>query len=299
MPRLVTAPTTVVELPGQVKIDEYFGGASCNPCPAQSPISFALVEAKAGFAEDWQTPAFDEYVLVLKGTISIEHAHGEPIAVSGGQAVFLAKGERVRWVFTTDAQYVPICLPAFSPFNIFREEGDAKPPAHDSHEKIYHCVQKHLWEKCKKSGEVYYPPTYKADGFTHATADPAFLVGVLNHFYLDSKAEWLCLGLTRSSLAAAAITLKFEDPSPVGNTPALNTQQSGGERFPHIYGGITPKEVFEERPIVRAPDGTFLSIPGLCAAPETPPGDRWGIALAKTLTVGYGLALLGVKLMGG
>tara|TARA_B110001452_G_C15182798_1_gene410835 strand:- start:154 stop:951 length:798 start_codon:yes stop_codon:yes gene_type:complete len=265
MPRLVAAPTTVVDLPGQVKIDEFFGGASCNPCPAQAPISVAHVKAKAGFAEDWQAPAFDEYVLVLKGAVTLEHAHGEAVKVAAGQAVFLPKGERVRWVFNEDAEYVPICLPAFSPFNIFREEGAEKRPDHDKHTTIYHCVQKPLWEEAKASGKLYYPPTYEADGFTHATADPAFLVGVLNHFYKDSTAEWLCLGMTRASLAAAEITLKFEDPSPVGNTPALNKEQSGGERFPHIYGGIPPTGVvFEERVIKRAADGTFEGIEGLC-----------------------------------
>ena len=189
MPRLVTAPVTVVEEPGKVKIDEFFGGASCNPCPAQAPISVAHVKAKAGFAEDWQAPAFDEYVLVLKGAVTLEHAHGDAVKVGAGQAVFLPKGERVRWVFNEDAEYVPICLPAFSPFNVYREEGGEKRPDHDKHTNIYHCVQKPLWEECKASGKTYYPPTYEADGFTHATADPAFLIGVLNHFYKDTTAS--------------------------------------------------------------------------------------------------------------
>ena len=57
MPRVVEKPETVVDI-DHVQINEYFGGASCNPCP--SDISMALVKAKAGFAEDWQSPAFDE-----------------------------------------------------------------------------------------------------------------------------------------------------------------------------------------------------------------------------------------------
>ena len=76
------------------------------------------------------------------------------------------------------------------------------------------------------------PPTYEVDGFTHATADPSFLIGVANHFYKTTQPEWICLGMTRASLAAAQITLKFEDPSPVGTTQALNQEQSGGQRFP-------------------------------------------------------------------
>ena len=261
MPRVVTAPTTVVETP-QVKINEFFGGASCNPC---GDISVAHVVAKAGFAEEWQAPAFDEYVLVLKGCVTIEHSHGSPVQVPAGQGVFLAKGERVRWVFNEDSEYVPICLPAFSPSNVHREEEGDSPPTHDKHRDIYHLVQKTLWEACKTSGETYFPPTYEADGFTHATADPSKLLDVANYFYQDVEADWLCLKMTRDTLAAAEITLKFEDPSPVGVKPALTPEMSGGERFPHIYGGIPAAGVvIEERVVNRGPKGEYLSIEGLC-----------------------------------
>ena len=135
------------------------------------------------------------------------------------------------------------------------------------HTDIYHLVQKPLWEKCKATGETYYPPTYAQDGFTHATADPAKLLGVANHFYKDVKSDWLCLKMTRQTIADAGITLKFEDPSPVGSTPALNASQSGGERFPHIYGGIPPAIVLEERIVRRSADGTYLSIDGLADGP--------------------------------
>jgi len=161
----------------QVKIQEFFGGASCNPFA--SAISVAHVTASAGFAEEWQTPAFDEYCLILTGSVSIENSHGEPQLVKAGQAVYLAKGERVRWVFPEDTSYVPICLPAFSPVNCHREEDASAPrPSHDAHTDIYHLVQKQLWDEHKASGSVYYPPTYAQDGFIHATADPAKLLGV-------------------------------------------------------------------------------------------------------------------------
>jgi hypothetical protein len=59
-------------------------------------------------------------------------------------------GERVRWVFPEDAQYIPICLPAFSPHNCHREEDASAPrPSHDAHSDIYHLVQKPLWEQHK------------------------------------------------------------------------------------------------------------------------------------------------------
>ena len=83
-------------------------------------------------------------------------------------------------------------------------------------------------------------------------------------FYKDVQADWLCLGMTREALAKENITLKFESPSPVGTTPALNAEQSGGQRFPHIYSGIPPSVVFEERVVHRsAADGSYLSIEGL------------------------------------
>ena len=151
MVRLVSAPVRVVDT-DQVKISEYFGGASCNPCPYPvGDISVAHVQAEAGWAEEWQTPAFDEYALVLRGSVTIETTRGPATKVSAGQAVFLAKGERVRWHFTESAEYVPICLPAFSPDNCFREDSEAAkpPPTHDSHDSIYHLVQKPLWEASK------------------------------------------------------------------------------------------------------------------------------------------------------
>ena len=264
-PRVVTMPTTVVQTK-DVIIDEFFGGASCNPC--NGDISFAHVKAQAGWAEEWQTPAFDEYTLILKGSITIEHSHGPPVLVKAGQAVFLAKGERVRWRFTEPAEYVPICLPAFHPGNCFREEGtSAKPPTHDAHKDIYHLVQTKLWEACKKNGTTYYPPTYEQDGFTHATADPSKLLAVANYFYQDVQADWLCLKMTRETLHQAGITLKFEDPSPVGNKKALTAKESGGERFPHIYGGIPAQGVVVEEYVVhRGPAGEYLSIDGLCGS---------------------------------
>lgn len=211
---------------------------------------------------------FRRYTLILKGKITIEHSHGPPVVVSAGQAVFMPKGERVRWVFTEPAEYVPICLPAFSPDNCFREEGpNAAPPAHDKHDKIYHLVQKKLWEECQAKGTTYYPPTYEQDGFTHATADPSKLLAVANYFYLDVDADWLCLEMTRATLDAASITLKFEDPSPVGDKKALTAKESGGERFPHIYGGIPTKGgvVVKEYVVTRGRGGEYLSIEGLCA----------------------------------
>jgi hypothetical protein len=76
--------------------------------------------------------------------------HGEPMEVVAGRAVYLAKGERVRWVFPEGgAEYVPICLPGFTPSNVHREDPDVAAPVHDAHTDIYHMVQTHNWEAAK------------------------------------------------------------------------------------------------------------------------------------------------------
>lgn len=262
MPRVLEANHVVVT--DDVDIAEFAGNAS----DGQAGVSVAHVKAKGGWAEEWQTPEFDEYVVVIKGSFSIETAHAPPVVASAGQGLFLAKGERVRWVFPEGgAEYVPICLPAFSPANVHREEGpDAKPPTHDAHFDIYHLVQEHIWDAAKASGETYYPPTYAEDGFTHATADPQYLLEVGNHFYKDVKASWRCLKMSRATLAAANCTLKWEWPSPVGTTKPLSAEQSGGERFPHIYSGIptTGGVVVSEHAVKRGDDGSFLAIEGVC-----------------------------------
>ena len=101
------------------------------------------------------------------------------------------------------------------------------------------------------------------------TADPKFLLTVGNHFYKDTKdpagtgkpSEWKLLKMTRESLAAKNIDLKFEWPSPVGDKEEMSADQSGGERFPHIYGGIpTDGVVIQEFDITRDVDGTFTGI---------------------------------------
>ena len=51
------------------------------------------MQATGQWSEEWQAPAFDEYVLILKGSVTIEHSHGEPVKVNAGNAVFLAKGK--------------------------------------------------------------------------------------------------------------------------------------------------------------------------------------------------------------
>eukprot|EP00467_Chlorarachnion_reptans_P024941 CAMPEP_0114500160 /NCGR_PEP_ID=MMETSP0109-20121206/7809_1 /TAXON_ID=29199 /ORGANISM="Chlorarachnion reptans, Strain CCCM449" /LENGTH=134 /DNA_ID=CAMNT_0001677789 /DNA_START=151 /DNA_END=555 /DNA_ORIENTATION=- len=124
---------------------------------------------------------------------------------------------------------------------------------------IYHIVETAQWTSAKEESP-YYPATYKADGFTHATADPKVLIGVANHFYKESKAEWICLEIETAKLKSE---LKWEAPAPVGDKKA---QDDKGEipkgLFPHIYGPIYPSEVSKILKVSRAENGEFLSIEG-------------------------------------
>lgn len=273
----VVEPVAVVDAP-DLKITEYIGNvASVTP-----EISACVCEVKKATSEAPQTPAFDEYVLVLEGSVRLEHAKGTTV-VTAGQGAVLKAGTRVKWVWPGPCKYVPICLPGFTPTNCGREDDGglhAKTSAamdylHELHAKakhpwLYHCAQKALWDKAKRDGAVYYPPTYGQDGFTHATADPAKLLGVLNWFYKPTQGDWVCLRMSAKSLSAAGVETKFEAVAPVGDIPALPDAASGGELFPHLHGGIPPAAVLEEYAIVRRGDGSFASCPGVTDVASTP-----------------------------
>ena len=211
-----------------------------------------------------------EWLVVLEGELTIESSHDAPVVATAGQTVYIPRGERTRACFKVGSKYVAVCSPAFHPTLAHREEGSSAdaakcaPPPHDKHTDVYHLVQKPLWEEVTSGAKkVYFPPTYEQDGFTHATSGPEYLIGVANHFYKSSDAEWLCLKMTRTTIKAAGVTLKYEWPSPVGKTRPLDGQQSGGERFPHLFGGITTDMVVGVVPVKRAADGEFLAIEGL------------------------------------
>ena len=141
--------------------------------------------------------------------------------------------------------------------------------ADQQHMWLFHMAQRTLWEEVKKSGTTYYPPTYAADGFTHATANPAFLIRVANRFYTDVPGEWVCLRFSAQTLKAAGIEVTFEHTAPVGEKPALVMSEYGNELFLHVQGGIpTTAVVVQELRIDRDSQGNFLSIEG---AKEEPP----------------------------
>jgi hypothetical protein len=120
MPLEVLKPVRVVDAP-LLTIDEYFG----NVASADSGISACLAEVTGPTEEAYQTPEFDEYVIVLEGSVDIIQETGTDIkttAVAAGQGIFLPKNTRVKWKWNGACKYVPICLPAFNPNNCHREE---------------------------------------------------------------------------------------------------------------------------------------------------------------------------------
>jgi len=78
------------------------------------------MRSPAGWSEPGQKPEFDEFTVVLKGTVRVEHTGGA-LEVAAGQAVLAQKGEWVRYSTPDGAEYVAICLPAFSPDTVHRD----------------------------------------------------------------------------------------------------------------------------------------------------------------------------------
>ena len=85
-------------------------------------VSVARMVSPQGWQEPAQSPQFEEITVVLRGTVRVEH-DGGVLEVQAGQAVITAPGERVRYSTPDDdgAEYVAVCLPAFSPDTVHRE----------------------------------------------------------------------------------------------------------------------------------------------------------------------------------
>jgi ethanolamine utilization protein EutQ (cupin superfamily) len=83
-------------------------------------VSVARMTSPPGWEEPAQTPEFDEVTLVLEGVVAVEH-EGGTITVRAGEAVLTRAGERVRYSTPEGAEYVAICVPAFSPDSAHRD----------------------------------------------------------------------------------------------------------------------------------------------------------------------------------
>jgi len=119
MPTLLEHPTRVQSAGNIPKtIDEYIGRLNNG----EGRISVAHMRSPAGWQEPGQTPEFDEYTIVLRGRLRVRHRAGT-LDVRAGQAVITHAGEWIQYSTPDEsAEYIAICLPAFSPDTVHRDE---------------------------------------------------------------------------------------------------------------------------------------------------------------------------------
>ncbi len=117
MPQLIATPTTI-PVPGGKRIDEYAGRVNNG----EDRLSIAHMRSPAGWAEPGQRPEFDEYTVVLSGTMRVEH-EGGAMDVNAGQAVLTKAGEWIRYSTpgAEGCEYIAICLPAFAMETVHRD----------------------------------------------------------------------------------------------------------------------------------------------------------------------------------
>src|SRR5512140_665489 len=118
MPTLIASPTRITAAGNKPKlIDEYIGRVNSKTEGA----SVAHMRSPSGWVEPGQTPEFDEFTVVLKGTLRVNHKGGW-LDVVAGQAVIAHKGEWVQYSTPgpDGAEYIAVCLPAFSMESVHR-----------------------------------------------------------------------------------------------------------------------------------------------------------------------------------
>lgn len=118
MAQLIEAPS-IVEAAGTPPktIREHVGRVNTR----SDAVSIAHMTSPAGWSEPWQTPEFDEWTLVLSGSVVIEHDGGK-FTATAGQTAYARGGERVRYSTPDGADYIAVCLPAFSPDSVHRSD---------------------------------------------------------------------------------------------------------------------------------------------------------------------------------
>lgn len=119
MPTLITQPTRIEAAGNKPKIIEEFIG---HVNSQEARLSVAKMTSPSGWLEPGQTPEFDEFTIVLKGTLRVTHKGGV-IDVNAGQAIVTYAGERVQYSspLPEGAEYLAVCLPAFSPATVHRD----------------------------------------------------------------------------------------------------------------------------------------------------------------------------------
>ncbi len=120
MPTLIEKPTRITSAGNKPKlIDEVVGRVNTKT----ASVSIAHMRSPSGWVEPGQTPEFDEYTYVLKGGLQVTHKGGS-LTVKAGQAILTRKGEWVQYSTpgADGAEYIAVCLPAFAPDTVHRDE---------------------------------------------------------------------------------------------------------------------------------------------------------------------------------
>ena len=123
MPKLIDSPAVVQAAGTKPKrIEEYAGLVNSG----HAGVSVARMVSPGGWQEPGQRPEFEEITVVLRGLLRVEHEDGV-IDVRGGQAIITAPGEWIRYSTPEPdgAEYIAVCLPAFSPNTVHRDEASS------------------------------------------------------------------------------------------------------------------------------------------------------------------------------
>jgi mannose-6-phosphate isomerase-like protein (cupin superfamily) len=119
MPTLIKSPATIQAAGNKPKIIEEFIGHASSKAPT---LSVARMKSPGGWSEPGQTPEFDEYTVVLRGVLRVA-TKTEILEVSAGQAIIVHRDDWVQYStpYKGGAEYMAICLPAFSPEIVHRD----------------------------------------------------------------------------------------------------------------------------------------------------------------------------------
>lgn len=117
MPTLITQPSIIPPVGTKPKLIEEYAGRVATQ---DNTVSIARIVCPSGWAENGQQPEFAETKVVLKGMIHVEHKHGV-LEVQAGQAVTCHPGEWVRYSTPEGAEYLAVCVPAFSLQTVHRD----------------------------------------------------------------------------------------------------------------------------------------------------------------------------------
>ena len=119
MTQIINAPTIIEAAGNKVKkIEEFFGHVNSGT----SEVSIARMKSPEGWEEPGQKPEFNEYTVVLKGILKVKTQDGT-FEIHEGQAILISSNEWVQYStpYKNGAEYIAVCLPAFSPENVNRD----------------------------------------------------------------------------------------------------------------------------------------------------------------------------------